>query len=97
MSRNAFFAIGISIVALIFGFAAWVGSRLGAFSGWLTLMAMIPVNIWIFDKLPGPPDKTQEEKDADALFWSALSEKLVLRVGPVALAVWLLYRWLERL
>ena len=74
-----------------------VGSRLGAGAGWLTLFVLIPVNAWVFHKLPKPPAQTQEERDADERAWTAFFEKLFYRVGPVALAVWLLYRWLEKL
>lgn len=97
MSRNAFLLIGISIVVAFYGVVFWVGSRFGAPAGVLALFALIPVSMWVFAKLPPPAAQTQEERDANEQAWTAFFDKLFFRVGPIAIAAWLLYRWLERL
>ena len=94
VSRNAYFLISISIVAAMYGFVFWIGSRFGAPAGFLALFALIPVSLVVFAKLPAPGPQAQEERDADERAWTAFFEKLFFRVGPVAIAGWLLYRWL---
>ena len=96
MPRGQFFFIGVSVVGALYVAVFLVGSRFGAAAGWLALLAVIPVSGWVFSQLPKPLPQTQEEKDHDERAWEGFFEKLLYRVGPIALGAWLLYGWLER-
>lgn len=97
ISRNAFFVIAIAIVAIMYGFVFWVGSRFGAPAAFIALTVMTPLSMFAFAYLPAPAQQTQSEREADGEAWDAFYEKLFYRVVPLAVVGWLLYKWSEGL
>lgn len=95
MSRRTHTVVGLAIVVAMYGIVGWVGSLFGVFAGVLTMLALIPVNIWIFGKLPKMPQQTEKEIKADAIAWNGFLEKLFWPVIPSVFVGWLLWHWIE--